>query len=195
MITYSQIQAIHEAMRECEANGLATYNDRDGYECTTFEALEVKECFAKIRAALAGETPTVSDAIAEREAKLSSVLSVVSEMEAERDEYERVSDPCGAELGYFVAKIRDALSADPFERATPGVSLYEAGREAFSDAGFVPPLLGNSGGINMTIPESTIDMGPGPIVEIECSRMAWPADVAPPLAERSEEDSKITWQG
>jgi hypothetical protein len=138
MITYEQIQAIHEAMRECEINAPATYSDRDGYECMTFEALEVYDCFAKIRAALAG---------------------------------------------------------DAFERTTPGVSLYEAGRVAFKGAGFIPPPLGDSGGINMTIPESTIDMGPGPIVEIDCERMVRPEDVAPVVTERTDEDSKITWQG
>jgi hypothetical protein len=245
MITYAQIQAIHEAMRECEELGPATYNDRDGYECATFDDVDVRKCFAKIRAGLAGETvdakaldrvsalalvhkwrakadlnekmggqqqdrciaelmpeatfhegaleaydrcaaelavaagmacrkvrekssgvlgedylavafraeeeaiderfmlagetTTVSDEIAERDAKLSAVLSVVSEMEADRDEYEIVSDPCGADLRSFAEKVRDALSADPFERTTP---------------------------------------------------MVRPEDVAPPVAERTDEDSQ-----
>jgi hypothetical protein len=137
MITYEQIQAIHEAMRECEqlVHCFDVIGDTriDGYRTD-----DVRDCFAKIRAALAG---------------------------------------------------------DPFERTTPGVSLYEAGREAFKGAGFIPPPLGDSGGINMTIPESTIDMGPGPIVEIECDRMVRPEDVAPVVTERTDEDSKITWQG
>lgn len=59
--SYAQIEAIHEAMRECEELGPATYNDRDGYECATFDDVDVRKCFAKIRAALAGETPEESD--------------------------------------------------------------------------------------------------------------------------------------
>jgi hypothetical protein len=107
MITYSQIQAIHEAMRECEELGPATYNDRDGYECATFDDSDVRKCFAKIRAALAGE----------------------------------------------VAKV-DGVEGHLIHRQT---------RE---------PLEGE-----------------------QDERMVRPEDVAPPVTEREDEDSKITWQG
>jgi hypothetical protein len=169
MITYEQIQAIHEAMRECEELGPATYNDRDGYECATFDDADVRACFAKIRAAFAGEASTIPDAISERDAKLTAVEAVVREMEAERDEYESVGDPCGGELRYFAEKLRAALACDPFERKTPGVSLYEAGREAFMRA--------------------------APEANESDERMVRPEDVAPPVVERTDEDSKTTWQG
>jgi hypothetical protein len=191
MITYEQIQAIHQAMRMCECfRDAVMVGERP---MGVFLESRVDDCFAKIRAALAGETSTVSDAIAERDAKLSAALSIVQEMAVERDKLVDCGYP--DDLTEFIDKLRDALNRDPFDRTTPGVSLYEAGREAFSDAGFIPPPLGGSGGINMTIPESTIDMGPGPIVEIDCERMVRPEDVAPPMTERSDEDSKITWQG
>ncbi len=53
MITYEQIQAIHEAMRDVESTtALRLVLGR----AHTYDAREVNACFAKIRAALAGET-------------------------------------------------------------------------------------------------------------------------------------------
>lgn len=144
MLTYRQIEAIHEAMRECE-NERCEYADRDACPAEHYETKDVRRCFARIRDALAG--------------------------------------------------------SDPFERTTPGVSLYEAGCEAFG-------LKRENQGEIQTMPDSItwtrsqtqihFDVRGGAAVSCESEsdeRMVRPEDVAPAVTERSAEDSKITWQG
>lgn len=60
MIKYAQIEAIHEAMRECEGErevvDIPTWiNAVGGMQATIYHKVDVDRCFAKIRAALAGE--------------------------------------------------------------------------------------------------------------------------------------------
>jgi hypothetical protein len=136
MLTYSQIEAIHEAIRECEESELVIVDAR----FNTFASAGVNLCFAKIRAALAGETrcthcpspaggphkmscalnkdretlagetATVPNAIAERDAKLSTVMSIVQEMATERDKLVDCGYP--DDLTEYIDKLRDALSGE-----------------------------------------------------------------------------------
>lgn len=53
MLTYAQIEAIHEAMRELEGEEIS--HEALGVTFTHFDSYDVRSCLAKIRAALAGE--------------------------------------------------------------------------------------------------------------------------------------------
>jgi hypothetical protein len=58
MITYAQIEAIHEAMRELEEKEVCDY---EPYAVDSFVADDVHRCLVKIRAALAGEVKDASN--------------------------------------------------------------------------------------------------------------------------------------
>jgi hypothetical protein len=58
MLTYEQIEAIHEAMRELESRFRGVYDDDDRPRDLVWEG-DVSYCLAKIRAALAGETKPI----------------------------------------------------------------------------------------------------------------------------------------
>lgn len=79
----------------------------------------------------------------------------------------------GDDISTCFTRIRAALEGKTPESNARPFNLYEAGREGFLQAKLEPAALFDEAD----------------------ERMVRPEDVAPPVVERDDEDSKTTWQG